>query len=153
MLDFVRRGVSQIRPVASDVVEMKVMEIADLAAMQDLTSGLGPSLPHGCRVHLTFLAERNPERGRMEAQLSRHAQACGCEAAGVVVVFVLAVLAAAQFLFDIHVALPGFPVYVSWVVIAVAIGILAKISFLYYAKRQMHRLYVSALALMEDSST
>jgi hypothetical protein len=131
----------------------QVVEVADLAALHSLTSrGLGPSVPPGGHVHLTFLDEGDPRRGRAEAELSRYGQVCGCEAGAVAVLVVLAVLSAGQFVFDIRVALLGIPIYISWIIIAIAISIFTKILFLYYAKSQMSRLYRSIAAIAKEPS-
>ena len=137
--------------IASQGVAKQVVEVADLAALRNLTSaGLGPSVPRGGQVHLTLLDKADPRRGRAETELSRHGQVCGCDVAAVAVLVVLAALAAGQFIFDIQVALPGIPMYVTWIVITLAIATLAKVSVLYHSKRQMARLYRSVSAMVKE---
>jgi hypothetical protein len=139
--------------VMGGIVAKQVVEVADLAALRSLTSrGLGPSVPPDGQVHLTFLDEGDPQRSRAEAELSRYGQACGCEAGALAVLVVLAVLAAGQFVFDISVALLGIPIYLSWIIIALAVSISTKVLSVYHAKSQMGRLYRSIAAMAKGPS-
>lgn len=131
----------------------QVVEVADLAALRSLTSrGLGPSVPPGGHVRLTFLDEGDPRRSRAEAELSRYGQVCGCEAGAVAVLVVLAVLATGQFVFHISAALLGIPIYISWILIVLAVSVAVKALSLYHAKSQMGRLYRSIAAVVKEPS-
>lgn len=85
----------------------------------------------------------------MEADLSHHAQACGCEPAAATVAIVLAVLAIGRFVFGAGLALPHGLTYVAWGVLSAIAGALVKVAFLADARRRLRRIYRDASALTE----
>jgi hypothetical protein len=88
----------------------------------------------------------------MEAELSRYIPSCGCEAAAVASLLVLATLATGQFVFNIRVPLHGILLYVAWGVLVATAGAIAKLSFLYYAHRRLLRVYRNASTTLQGPS-
>ena len=111
--------------------------------------GLAPSLPPGSQVRLTLLPDDQPERSSWERSLSRHATACGCELASVVLTLVMGALVAAHVVGGFTVALPGLPVAVSWALFGISSVLLAKLFALHAARRSLRRLDSTIAAAAE----
>ena len=116
--------------------------ISDLAALRTLTSrGLAPSLPAGRRVRLALVAASDAELHVWEKSLTRHAQACGCEAG--VLGFALAgsVFASLHFTIGADLALIGLPALVTAGGLTVLAMLVAKVAYIHFARRSLRQLY------------
>ena len=152
MFGLVQRASTAVKS-PGPATEDRVVAINDPAMLRELVSrSPGPSFPQGSRVHLNFLDKHDPRRAHMEAELSRYIPACGCEAAAVASLLVLATLATGQFVFSIRVPLHGILPYVAWGVLAATVGAITKLSFLYYAHRRLLRVYRNASTMLQGSS-
>jgi hypothetical protein len=125
----------------------RVVVVGSLSELDSITRrGLLPSLPAGSRIRLTLVPDDRPERIRWEHSLTRHASACGCELAAVVLTLVLAALVVAHIVGGTTVGLPGLPVVVSWAMLGIASVFLVKLAVSYAARRSLEQLRLKIAA-------
>lgn len=126
---------------ASTTHDARVVAVRNVAELDRIARrGLLPSLPAGSRVELTLLPADHPERPAWESSLTRHASACGCEAAAVALTLVVGVLVAAYLLGAAAIGLPGAPIAVSWAALCVCTVLLIKASVAHAARRSLRHL-------------
>lgn len=123
------------RPGGQAVVVDDLVELDRIARR-----GFLPSLPAGARVELGLLPADHPERRTWEDSVTRHASACGCEAAAVVLMLVIGALVAAYLLGAAAIGLPGAPIAVTWAVVSIGSVFLAKAAVAYAARRSLRQL-------------